>query len=282
MSASGALYAETSGRGPTLVLLHGWALNLRVFDPLVAQLSPRLRLHALDLPGHGRSEGPLPASVDAVVERLLPQLPLRFHLLGWSLGGLLAMAVAAREPQRVASLTLAATTPRFTAGEGWAHGVAPSVLQKMAAQLAGDPQRTVQDMLELQVRGSQDAAAVLASLRQALLDHGTARSAELDAGLRLLGSADLRDAIGRIDAPSLVLAGQYDRVTHPDAGRWLARQLPRARFHEFARSGHAPFLSHAAKFAELVGNFVAETEADPHAGADVHAGAGQIAGGAAQ
>ncbi|MDE2449608.1 MAG: alpha/beta fold hydrolase, partial [Gammaproteobacteria bacterium] len=49
------LYTEVRGSGPALVLLHGWGLNVRVWDGLAAALCDRFRIVAIDLPGHGRS-----------------------------------------------------------------------------------------------------------------------------------------------------------------------------------------------------------------------------------
>lgn len=49
------LYSEARGSGPAVVLLHGWGLNVRVWDGLAAALSDRFRVIAVDLPGHGRS-----------------------------------------------------------------------------------------------------------------------------------------------------------------------------------------------------------------------------------
>ena len=258
------LHMEIHGDGPPLVLLHGWALNLRVFDPVVRPLAAHFTVHTIDLPGHGRSPGPLlppaalgnaalgNAALAAIADRLLQRLPQRFYLCGWSLGGQLAMVMAARWPQRVASMTLVATTPRFTATHDWPAGARSEVLQDLALKLQSDPQRALRSMLELQVRGSVHATEVLATLQRALLEHGTADSEALDSGLQLLGSVDLRGTVSAIHVATLVIAGQYDRVTHPEAGRWLAERLPHGRYHEFARCGHAPFLSHPEQFAELL------------------------------
>jgi pimeloyl-[acyl-carrier protein] methyl ester esterase len=66
----------------------------------------------------------------------------------------------------------------------------------------------------------------------------------LATGLDILREADLRDTLGQITLPALVIAGKHDRLTPPEAGRELAARLPLARFHLVDRSGHAPFLSH--------------------------------------
>ena len=66
----------------------------------------------------------------------------------------------------------------------------------------------------------------------------------LAAGLGILRAVDLRDDLPRIAQPALVIAGERDRLTPPEAGRELATRLPSARFHLIERAGHAPFLSH--------------------------------------
>ena len=256
-----------------LVLLHGWAMNLRVFDSLVEAMSRERCVYTVDLPGHGRSPLPKPASLqcagaatapgapasavlDVWLEAILRPLPPVFDLCGWSLGGQLAMAIAARAPQRLRRLVLLATTPRFCATEGWSHGAQAGVWQRMLLQLSADYRGTVSGLLELQVRGSQEASAVLQILRGALFEHGEAGAEALRVGLSLLAELDLRGSLSSICAPTLVLAGQHDRVTPASAGRWIAAQLVDARYEEFARAGHAPFLSHAAACHALIGEFL--------------------------
>jgi pimeloyl-[acyl-carrier protein] methyl ester esterase len=259
-------WIERRGRGPALVLLHGWGLNLRVFDTLAQQFEAQHEIIAIDLPGHGRSAEPDALAQhdrwhsEALADWLLPLLPARAAILGWSLGGLLALALARRAPQRVRALVLVASTPRFVSAPDWPHAVAPAVLARFADALTRDHARTVREFLELQVRGSRDATATLATLQHALLEHGATgaatNSAALGRALALLRSADLRGALASISAPCLVLGGQYDRITPPAATRALAAALPNAQHAEFARCGHAPFLSHAAPFEARVREFL--------------------------
>ena len=232
-AAHAALHAESSGSGAPLVFWHGWAANLRVFDALRAALSDQWRTTAIDLPGHGRSpwqEGAEAIDAELIAEQtvgqLLAQLPPRATLIAWSLGGQLALRAAARAPDRIARLVLIGTTPKFLRGEDWPHGAASETLQQMRTRLAEDYRGTVSDFLELQVRGSRDAAAVHAALRAALLQHGEAQPPALAAGLALLAATDLRAQLASIRIPALVIAGQYDRVTAPAASAALAAMLP--------------------------------------------------------
>jgi pimeloyl-[acyl-carrier protein] methyl ester esterase len=258
-----APHVERRGSGSRqLVLLHGWALNLRVFDALSSALEPQFTITAIDLPGHGRSAEPAALAQDGwTLERLAawiaPVLPPAAVVLGWSLGGQVALQLARQAPERVAALVLVSSTPRFVSGDGWTQGVAPAVLAHFAKHLGGDYRQTVHDFLELQVRGSRDAAAALAALQAALFAQGEAAPAVLARSLEVLRHSDLRDALGPIAQPALVIGGQYDRVTPPGAARALAAALPHARHHEFARCGHAPFLTHEAEFAALLREFVA-------------------------
>jgi len=249
------LHVETRGAGPDLVLLHGWALHGGMWGPWLDRLENQARLHVVDLPGHGRSHWAAGTrGIDGLARAVLPHVPSGAIVLGWSLGGMLALELARRHPRHLRALILMATTPKFLAGPDWEHGLAPAVLDEFTHGLAQDYRRTVQNFLALQTRGDEHALATLRMLRSKLASHGEPDERALAAGLVVLRNADLRDALPRIALPALVVAGEHDRLTPPGAGRELAAQLPMARYRLIERSGHAPFLSHPdAVLAEVHG-----------------------------
>ncbi|MGH8231297.1 MAG: pimeloyl-ACP methyl ester esterase BioH [Steroidobacteraceae bacterium] len=249
------LYRETRGAGEPLVLLHGWGMNLRIFDELRDALAAEHEVTSIDLPGHGRSPWDAHASAPRQLEWLCASLPRGATLVGWSLGGQLALQLAAQAELAVRRLVLIATSPRFVTADDWPHGLALATLQRFAQQLAADPDQTVADFLELQVRGSAAAPAVLLRLQRALREHGSARPEALQAGLALLEHGDLRALARSLRLPVLVIAGQYDRVTPPQAAQALVQLLPDARLLSVRRAGHVPFLSHALQLAAAVLNF---------------------------
>jgi pimeloyl-[acyl-carrier protein] methyl ester esterase len=258
-----------------LVMLHGWALNLRVFDELVEQLEapaaqPRFDITRLDLPGHGRAPEPSDLygdqvegawDIGKVADLLIQQMPTRCILLGWSLGAKISMEIAARAPERIRGLVLISATPKFARSEDWPHGANPAALDVLGRHLRDDYRRTVSDFLSLQVRGSVQAEETLSNLRNALLSQGECQPATLLRSLRLLHQIDQRSRLPLITAPTLVIAGQYDRVVHPGATQATAAMIPNARYHELPRCGHAPFISHVHEVVELIQDFATELAA---------------------
>jgi len=241
---------------PVLVLLHGWGMNARVFDALADSLAAEFDVRALDLPGHG-SRAPLAENtLQAWADDLAGQLPDGATLLGWSLGGQVAMRAALDHPQRIARLVLLASTPRFVATDDWPRGMAAADLQAFGAALLADPEATLLRFLSLQTRGMAGQKALLQHLRQTLLAAPAPDGAALAAGLAILRDTDLRADLPRLAQPTLVLHGALDTLTPATAGAWLAGAIPHARHIEFERAAHAPHLSHADVVADAIGRFV--------------------------
>lgn len=252
------LHVEIRGEGPDLVLLHGWALHGGIWGSWLDELERHARLHIIDLPGHGHSDWSTAiGDLDGLARAVFPGVPADAALLGWSLGGLVALELARRHPGHVRALVLVTTTPKFLAGPGWEHGMGPEVLEAFTQGLATDYRATVQSFLALQTRGDERASETLRLLRSRLASHGDPDPRALEAGLGILRNADLRDALPRIAVPTLVIAGEHDRLTPASAGRELAATLPVARFKLIERSGHAPFLSHPGEMLTELTGFLA-------------------------
>lgn len=238
--------------------LHGWGLNAAVFAGLESCLAAR-EFTPADLPGHGaRASESLGRDPASLVQRLLDEAPERAVWLGWSLGGTLALAAALAAPERVAALVIVAATPAFVARPDWPHGMPSAQLEKMAWELARDPEQTVKDFLALQVRPSAAGRAALGKLRKALAERGATDAQALADGLVLLEKMDYRAALARIEQPVLVVAGGRDRLVRPAAARAFAEALPNARLVLMEEAAHAPFLSHTERFCHEVSGFLAE------------------------
>lgn len=251
------LHAETTGRGPALVMLHGWGLHSGVWAPLLPELARRFRVTCVDLPGHGHSGASGAPDLPSIAQSVVAIAPRGAAWLGWSLGGQVALA-AALSGADIGRLVLVASTPRFVAAPDWPWAVGESTLQTFAASLAQDHRRTVRDFLTLQLRGDRQAAALLATLRVALRQRGEPAPAMLHACLRILATTDLRDRLGRVRQPALVMAGERDRLVPAEAGRRLAEGLPDGRLVTFPGAAHVPFLAAPGRFVDEVAEFLLE------------------------
>ncbi|MBI3898090.1 MAG: pimeloyl-ACP methyl ester esterase BioH [Gammaproteobacteria bacterium] len=251
------LHIEQQGAGADVVLVHGWGLHGGVWSSVAERLAHRFRVTRVDLPGHGRSPMPQqPFTLPTLVDALLAVCPPRAVWVGWSLGGLAAMAAALQRPEAIARLVLVAATPHFVCSDDWPHGMAPEVFAEFKRDIEVDSARTLRRFLSLQFGSSDAERAGLRQLRRALMQHGAPALAALRAGLAILQTADLRAALSRIDVPTLVMHGAEDRLTPISTGDYLVRTLPRARLQRFADAGHAPFLSQADKFIETIEKFL--------------------------
>jgi pimeloyl-[acyl-carrier protein] methyl ester esterase len=255
-----ALFCErqdVAAAAAPLVCIHGWGMNLRAFDPLRAALRDEHGSWALDLPGHGRSEWHQERSdLESQLQDIQSALPARCVLVGWSLGGQLALELARRAPLQVRALVLIASTPRFTQAADWPQGLDAQTMHAFAAQLEQDWRQTLRDFVQLQVRGGRNAETTQQQLEAALEAHGLPRMAALRAGLAMLTVLDQRTVLAQIQQPVLVVSGQNDRVTPPAAGHWMAEALPHARHAQIVRAGHAPLLSHVDEVKLAIAGFL--------------------------
>ena len=98
-AASMSLHVEIRGQGPDLVLLHGWALHGGMWGSWLDELATHARLHLVDLPGHGHSPWiPALPSLAELARTVGPIVPPGAALVGWSLGGMIALELARQDP----------------------------------------------------------------------------------------------------------------------------------------------------------------------------------------
>ena len=106
-----------------LVLLHGWGSSPAIWRTLLAGLRPCANIYLMEIPGCAPGSLPLPTddpcAPGGVLEAILAHSPARAVFVGWSLGGQLAMQLAAHSPQRVAAVVTLASNPCFIARADW-------------------------------------------------------------------------------------------------------------------------------------------------------------------
>jgi len=261
-----ALHSRVFGAGPALVLLHGWGMQSGLLAPLAQRLAVRRSAILVDLPGYGTSAwktrpGALGA-LDTLALSVAAAVPDNAVVLGWSLGGLVALELARRDLCRIDALVLVGATPRFVVGDGWACAIPPDEFEALRARLAADPVACLEGFAALAARGDARARAVLRELRR---DRHAPDVRALGAGLDILRNTDLRAALPRIAVPSLVVSGGRDRIVPPAAARFLAASLHNAELQLIPAGGHAPFVGREAALAGAVERFLSRAAAHARA-----------------
>ncbi|MBG0831528.1 alpha/beta fold hydrolase [Planomonospora sp. ID67723] len=262
---------RVTGSGPPTVLLHGLGRSLEDWEPLRAALSGH-RVLAIDLAGFGHSH-PLPdpqlGSLAGHVMRTLDVLGVTpaVHLVGNSLGGAVAMRLAADAPARVTSLALAGSAG-FGHQVTWALRVLDLPLlwrlllrpdentaRSTERALFYDPAFATPERVALAHKLSQRPGAAR-TLRRIAADLGSLR------GVRPGWRRDLLAETARLGIPTLVAWGTHDRIL--PAGHLVnaAAALPGARTHLFPRTGHLPQIEQAEQFAALLTGFWDGLKAD--------------------
>lgn len=251
-----SLYWHTTGEGDRdLVLLHGWGLNAEVWQNIVPRLSPHFRLHLVDLPGFGRSQGFGALTLMEMAQKLLPRLPERAVLLGWSLGGLVASRIALTRPECVSALISVASSPCFTARDEW-PGIKPETLESFQQQLSNDFQRTVERFLALQTMGTENARQDARQLKDVVLSQPMPSVEVLEGGLEILREEDLRDVLPQLTMPFLRVYGSLDGLVPRRIAVQLDEALPASPSIVMDKAAHAPFISHPDAFCQDIIEFI--------------------------
>ncbi len=231
-----------------LYVLPGWCLGRGPLNFAVDALQGQF----FDLPGY--LAAPLIKDFDAAVADIAERLPAGAALCGWSLGAQMALAVAARFPEKVGKLILVAGTVSFVQREGWPHGMPPPMLAEFAAAIAADAEAMLPRFVGGFNRGDAKAKAVTLELLK-LADPRPAGEV-LATGLDWLRDVDLRPDAGKIQAPTLLIQGAADPLMPLAAAQSLATMIPGARLAVFDDCAHAPFTSRPEEFIATVRDFL--------------------------
>lgn len=254
------LYCEVSGHGPDVVLIHGWALNLHVWDSIVDSLNQHYRVTRIDLPGHGRSPG-LPVdeyTLENVTRQLNDVIAEQSIVLGWSLGGLVALQLSVTFPNRVKKLILTACSPQFVQTNDWPHAVETMIFSDFASQLKTDYKKTVQKFLTLQSMGSASVQQDVRLLRAKVFKNGELDITSLLGGLKLLQTTNLRPLLGDIHCPVQLINGERDTLIPILSAQAISEMIHETQVTVIPGASHAPFLSHPELFIDCLRQFIDE------------------------
>ncbi len=244
---------EISGTGRPLVLLHGWAMNAAVWTPVLQQLEAEWQLYSINLPGHGGCDYlNIGGDFSDWLDHLLALVPQKATWLGWSLGGLFAIAAAARYPERVRQLVLVATTPKFVADKSWTHAGQRKVWHRFARDFMQNPEETNRQFLSTQAVGSKRPLQIGKQLRLLQTQGGVAHPRALLESLSMLQEIDLRAELGQVKHHTQWIMGGGDQLVPQGVLSSIKSIQPGCETTVIPAAGHVPFISQPEHFVRCL------------------------------
>jgi len=221
--------------GPVWVFANALGTDVRVWDPLVPGLAGK-RLVRYDKRGHGLSEltaGPytmtgLADDLAAILDALALKSTV---VVGLSIGGMIALALAARRPELVRGLVLMDTAPKIGTPEMWQERIATVEADGVGALAEGTMARWFPEAFR---RDHGDEVALWRTMLERTPAPGYA------ACCAAIRDADLEAAAAAVTVPSLCMVGEHDGSTPPDVVRGMASTIPAAEFELIPDTGHLP------------------------------------------
>lgn len=237
-----------------LVLLHGWGSASASWQPLLPELQKLTHVIALDLPGFGASPVLAQFSLDAVVGLIASHLPERCLLMGWSLGGMLAVQLAHRYPQKISRVVTLTTNAKFVASRDYVTAMPLAINRQFNKGFAQDAAATLKLFSGLLAQGDSNERALLKQVRQ-LANAGAVNHNWL-AALELLAHLDNRDAFAQLHQPGLHLLAEKDVLVPATAANTLKVLNPQQHVQVIPGAAHAVHWGHTAQVMQLLRQFL--------------------------
>ena len=244
------------GKGPAVILVHGYPLDGAMWSGVARALSTQFRVLKPDLPGRGNTEAPAPGSIEGYadfLETIVRSLDEPVGLAGFSFGGYISLALMKRRPEKVRALALVDTRASADDDAGRAKrdetiaavrekGVAP-VLEVMPGKLLSPESLARKDLVERVER---------------IISRQKPETVEADlAAMR--DRADSTALLREISIPTLVVVGERDVLTPPADSEAMATANPGARLVTIPGAGHLTPMERPKAVSQALAEFFGAT-----------------------
>ncbi|MDJ0951770.1 MAG: alpha/beta hydrolase [Alphaproteobacteria bacterium] len=251
------------GRGAdTVLFLHGVGGGKECWQPQLEACATRYTAAAWDMPGYGESppleEVSFPALADAALALADHLAADRVHLVGHSLGGMVALEFAARHADRLASLVLSGTSPAFGNPEGdWQKRFLADRLKPL------DQGRSMADLAPGIVASLVGTGPDPEGVELAVAAMSRVPAESYRAMMELLVTFDRRDVLAKIAVPTLVLAGEEDTNASPSMMAKMAEKIAGAHFEALPVAGHLANMERPGAFNHVLLDFLERCRTAP-------------------
>jgi sigma-B regulation protein RsbQ len=248
-----------------LVFVHGWACDKTVWDQVRSLLEPDFETFASDIYGFGERENELrqpedwtlSIAVQDLAARVRDAGPGRVVVVGSSMGAGISVLAAARGLVSVDGLVAIGATPKYLKGDGYDFGIAAAEAEVLIAQLRKDYRGSIRSLSPVAYFTEEDQDVVARSLKVLSAIANRVRSPEKPIRIleKIYAGLDLRESLGKISVPVLLLHGDRDAIAPPAVGRFLEERIPHAKLEVIPGAGHLAHLTAPEKVAEAIARF---------------------------
>lgn len=242
------------GKGEPLLLLHGFGFNMQCFENIVKILSKNYQCILVDLPGFGLTMYKS-YNLEFLLNELHAILPAKLSILGWSLGGTIAIAYAKRYQNDVNKLILVATNPLFIAKENW-PGMPINEFKNFINLINSNINKAMMSFIALQFSKDFIDRKVFLKLKKLSSNNYLTKQAAVNA-LNILSSQDLCDNYNDLKLPILSILGKDDQLVPIEIAKKLkALNGQHKKVYICDTSAHLPFITQDKLFIKLVTDFL--------------------------
>ena len=256
-----SLRYDRAGAGPAVLLIHGWNGNRTFWTRQVQALRDHHTVITVDLRGHGESSRPRTgysvASLATDLEQLVRALRVpHIAVVGWSLGGMVALELARKLGERASALALVCTTPGALTDPKNPNAVPPERVAEMRAGIQADSR----DFIRGFAPGLFKDGAASPLLPWAISEMVKTPSHVVEACFEAIAAFDVRKWLKDLKVPTMVLHGRHDALLAFAGGEVLQKTIPKAKLTAFENSGHSPFLEETDAFNTVLTKFLSPSK----------------------
>lgn len=244
-------YAIAPDASQHILLVPGWSTDRQIFEWIVPALAQHFVVHLANYPRINASDNCTTLASGLQLAMQEKNLQKAF-VIGWSLGGNIALALAQNHPEKVLALQLISTSPCFTQKPNWPNAMAEDTLGGFIKLLQKSPEKTLKRFDALQAQGDACEKALLKSLRDYRGQQNAWDNASLLQGLKLLQNVDQQQLVENLQQETLWVFGENDALLGEQNPSQIAALNPRASLQVLESCAHLPFVTDSQAFFEAL------------------------------
>ena len=241
-----------------IYFIHGWGVGPGIWSAFINELNYQGQATALGLPGYhisSKQRDYKKLNIDDMVKQIADQISANAVVVGWSLGGMIAIKLVEYKKHLINTLVLLASTPCFVKKPDWPHGVDVTRMTSITNGLKQDMSGVLKTFISETALGDPSPKKTIRKLREhAQQDsHGVE---VLSDGLEILSNEDLRHNMKNLACRTVMILGKNDRLVPVATGEKILKYCPGISLVTIDNAGHAPFISQQQETISAINNLI--------------------------